>query len=221
MFSNDCSVEITFHYFYIVFDYSWFIKLKLKCFKLLFFPIIYSSSIVLWSFIYHICVVYCWPFCYHWLDQCSFILKLPLGCYWKISVGHIQIGYTDLFPPQVCGRSVREFRLDVQTFLLQLIAFLDIKYPSSSSFKPSFVDCWLMCIIFIGPVFKLFWNFFLVVIENCQWDVSKPYISICFPHRCVEVRGKGSGFCGLTCRHQCTDCIQYSSSISSILQWCR
>ena len=28
--------------------------------------------------------------------------------------------------------------------------FLDIKYPSSSLFKPSFVDCWLVCIIFIG-----------------------------------------------------------------------
>ena len=37
--------------------------------------------------------------------------------------------------------------------LLQLIALLDLKYPSSSLLKPSFVDFWLVCIIFIGSEF--------------------------------------------------------------------
>ena len=32
------------------------------------------------------------------------------------------------------------------------------------------------------------------MIENFQWEVSKPDVRIFFPHRFVEGRGKGSGF---------------------------
>ena len=42
----------------------------------------------------------------------------------------------DLLSPQVFGRSWRGFRLGVQNFWLQLFTLLDLKYPSSSSFKP-------------------------------------------------------------------------------------
>ena len=37
MFSNDCSIELTFHYFYFIFDYSWFIKLHLNRYELILF----------------------------------------------------------------------------------------------------------------------------------------------------------------------------------------
>ena len=81
------------------------------------------------------------------------ILKLVLRCDWKLSVGRIQTGHTNLLPPQVCGRSWRECRLGVHTCLLQLIALLDIKHPSNYSFEHSFVYYWLVCIIFIGLAF--------------------------------------------------------------------
>ena len=32
-------------------------------------------------------------------------------------------------------------------------SFIDLKPPSSSSFNPSFVDCWIVCIIFIRSVY--------------------------------------------------------------------
>ena len=40
----------------------------------------------------------------HLLDQRSLILKLVLWCDWNFSVVHIQTGYTNLLPLQVCGR---------------------------------------------------------------------------------------------------------------------
>ena len=54
-------------------------------------------------------------------------------------MGHIQNGQTDFLPLQVCGRPRRVCWLGVQTCSHQLIALLDIKHPSSSLFKPSFV----------------------------------------------------------------------------------
>ena len=41
----------------------------------------------------------------------------------------------------------------LSSIVLWSISMLDLKSPSSSLFKPSFVDCWLVCIIFIGSVF--------------------------------------------------------------------
>ena len=110
----------------------------------------YLSIIVLWGFSYHLCIVYCSLVCLHLSDQHSFILKLVLGCASKLSVGHIQSWHTGLLPSQVCVRSWRGCWLGVHTCLLQWIDFLDLKPPSSSLSKPYFVDCWLVCIIFIG-----------------------------------------------------------------------
>ena len=42
--------------------------------------IYYSSSILVWSFIFYLCVVVCWNTCSHLSDQRSLILKLVLGC---------------------------------------------------------------------------------------------------------------------------------------------
>ena len=44
MLSNNRLIKLTFHYFYIIFDYSWFIELNLNQYMLLLF---------LWLFIHH------------------------------------------------------------------------------------------------------------------------------------------------------------------------
>ena len=81
------------------------------------------------------------------------ILKLVLRCVRKLSVGCIQTGYTELLPLQVCKRLWQGLRLGFQTCSLQLIYLLDLKYPSSSPFKPYFVGFLFVCIIFIGSEF--------------------------------------------------------------------
>ena len=68
-------------------------------------------------------------------------------------MGIIQTGHTELLPPQVCGKSCREFRLGVQTCPLQLVSFIDIINPSRYSFKPSCIDFLVGCIIFIVLAF--------------------------------------------------------------------
>ena len=100
--------------------------------------IYYPSSIVLWVFIYHLGFSDFWPVCFHWLDQSSLIMRLALGCVRKLYVGRIQTRHTNLLPPQVCGRYPQGFWLGVQTSSLQLIDLIDIKYTSSSLFKPYF-----------------------------------------------------------------------------------
>ena len=110
----------------------------------------FPSSIVIYSFSYHPCVVYCWPVCSHWLNHCSLVLKLVPRCVRKFPVGSIQTWHAYLLPPLVCGRLWKGWRLVVHTCLLQLISLLDIKSPSSSSLNPYSVGFWLVCIIFIG-----------------------------------------------------------------------
>ena len=76
-------------------------------------------------------------------------MKLVPGCDCKFSVGRIQTGHADLLPLQVCGRLWQGFRFGDYNCLLQLIDLLNLKSPLGSLFKTSFVDCWLVCIIFI------------------------------------------------------------------------
>ena len=76
-------------------------------------------------------------------------MKLVLGYDCKFSVGLTQTGHTYLLTLQVCGRFWWGFQLGIQNFLLHLIALIDIKYPSSCSFKNSFVGFWIVYIIFI------------------------------------------------------------------------
>ena len=115
--------------------------------------IYYLSSIVLWSFSYHFCVIYCWIIIFELIRSAFIDTETCPGCVSKLSVGRIQTGHTDLLHLQVCGRLWRGWRLGVQTCLLQLIALLDLKYPSSYLLEPYFVDCWLVCIIFIVSLF--------------------------------------------------------------------
>ena len=140
MFSNDCLIEITFRYFYsfLLFLIS---RTTVQMIQVIIISLVYNSPITdLWVFSYHLCIVDFWHFCFRWSDQSSLILKLFPGCDWKLSVGHIQTGHTYFLT------------LCVHNCSLQLIALLDLKYPSSYSFKPYFY-CLLVCIIFIGSEF--------------------------------------------------------------------
>ena len=66
-----------------------------------------------------------------------------------------------------------------------------------------------------------YWNLYLVAIATCQWDVSKPDIRICFPHRLVKGRSEGAVFCCCTCHNQYIDWFQGISSNYSSLKFCR
>ena len=107
----------------------------------------------------------------HWLYYHSLILKLVPGCVSKLSVGRIQTVHKDFLPLQVFGRSWQGRQLCVQTCLLQLIALLDLKSPSSSFSNPYFVYCWIVCIIFIVSA--------SADTETCPWVC---YQIVCGPY---------------------------------------
>ena len=138
------------HYFWILLDAQ-------TTFQLLQVIIIsmtyYLSSIVIWSFSYHILSFNCLPVCSHLSYRNSLKLKLVLGCISKSYVGRIQTGHTDFIPPHFCGRPWQGYQLYVDNFSHQLIAFLDMKSPSSYLLNNYFIDCWILCIIFIGSSF--------------------------------------------------------------------
>ena len=104
---NKTNFSLFLYYFWIFFN-DW---TKFQPFQvIIIYTIYYPSSIVLWGFSYHFCVVDCWPVCLHYSDQSPLILKPVLGRVIKFSVGRIQPGYTYFYPPQVCGRSWQVFR---------------------------------------------------------------------------------------------------------------
>ena len=219
MFFNNLSIQITFRYFIL------FLPLLISPYiiqpiqVIIISSIIYSSSIFIWSFSYHIFIVDFWPVCFHWSDQLLLILKLSLGCDYKFSVGHIQTGHIYFLTPQVCGSLCRGCRLCVYTCLLQLIDLLYLKSPSSSSFKPSFVYCWLLCIIFIASV--------LIFPETCPRVCSKIF-SGTYPNQTYRFASPAGlwrfwqrcRFCDFTCRNKYIDCLQGSSSRYSSLELC-
>ena len=84
------------------------------------------------EFFYSLYGVGCWPICLYWSSQHPLILKLVLECSLNVSVGHIKTIHTAFLLPQVCVRLWRGCWVFFQTCSLQLIALLDMKYPSSS-----------------------------------------------------------------------------------------
>ena len=180
MFSNDCWIKMFIHSFYFLLLFISLTKVKLIQVVIVYL-IISSSSIFIWSFSHNICVVACWPVCSQWSYNRSSILKLLFGCDWKLSVGHIQTVHVNLLPPQFFRRSWRFLWLVVQTCLLQFISLLELKSPLSSSSKISFVDCWLLCIMFIGSAFVdpetcpwLWLKIFSGVYQNCTYAFASP-----------------------------------------------
>ena len=117
MLSNDRSIKLTFHSFYI-FKLFFIYRTTVKPIQVIIISsIIYSSSIVLLSFIFlDLTSTSSYPFkpCFvdFWLVCIIFIRlefidpeKFP-RCYYKLSVGCIQIRHTDLLPPQACAMSL-------------------------------------------------------------------------------------------------------------------
>ena len=101
-------------------------------------------------------------------------------------MGWIQTRYTNLVPPHVCGRTWRGCWLGVKTCLLQLIALIYLK------FFRFFVQAFFCCLLnFVYHIYWISvhwsWNLSSFELANCQWDVSKPYIWICFSCRFVEI----------------------------------
>ena len=149
MFSSNCLIELTFNYFifFIIHlsKYSWTHT------SFLIYYIIYSSSIDLWSF-WNIFQDTCSSllllivdfFVSYLLDQRSLIMKIVLGCDWKLSVGHIQTIHTYLIPPRACPRSWWGFWFCDCTFWNQYIDWLQ---GSSSSLKTNW---WILGGLFIN-----------------------------------------------------------------------
>ena len=137
----------------LIFDYSWFLEIQLNRYKLLLFLwFIIIQLLFFWSLVI-IFPLFVLDLFLNWSNQRSLILNIfhRWGC--KFSVGCIQTWHMDFLTLQVCRILWQGCRLGVQTCSIKLVAFLDIKYPSSSLLKPSFVYFWLVCIIFIGSSF--------------------------------------------------------------------
>ena len=98
--------------------------------------------------------------------------------------------------------------------------FLDLKYPSSSSFKHYFD-----IVEFYGLYVFDHRSFILKLFLGCDCKFSVGCIqtghAYFFSRRFVEGCGKGAGFCDITCCHQYIDCIQGSSSSSSSVHLCQ
>ena len=92
MLSNDCLIEITFHYFYFLFEYSWFLELQFNRYKLLLFlrfiisqilffgvlGIIFASLIVdLFVQIYWISVYWPWNLSSGLIENCLWAVSKP------------------------------------------------------------------------------------------------------------------------------------------------
>ena len=153
MFSNDWLIELTINYFYYLFDYSWTLKRQFNRYKLILF---------IWFMIFNYCYLefYLSSLRRWFLTYLSALIVLafidPETCpqFWLEIVSRPYPNRTYEFShPSGCVRSWRGWQLGVQACLLQLVALLNLKYSSSSLFKPFFVDCWLVCFIFIGLAF--------------------------------------------------------------------
>ena len=112
----------------------------------------YSSNIVLCSFNYHICFVYCWPVCLHLLDQCSLVLKLFLGRIKILYAGRIKTWHTDLLPVGL-WKVVARVPFGWSYLFPSIDYFAWSILFSSYLFQPYYFYCWILCIIFIGSAF--------------------------------------------------------------------
>ena len=154
MLSNDCSIKLTFHCFYIVFDYSWFLEQQINWYTLLLFLQLFIHQVLFFEllvFIFESLIV----------DLFFSIDWIIVNWYWNLSSGVLENWLWDISKPDIRiwspHRYVEGRGKDIgwifRTTPLRFIALLDIKSPSSFSFNPSFVDFWLVCIICIGSAF--------------------------------------------------------------------
>ena len=179
MFSKKSLTKLIFYYFYIVFYYSWLLELQLNQYNLflflrsficqvLFFGVSeISFKIFVQSFV-DLCVSYL-------LDQRSLILKLVLGCDWKLSVGHIQTGHAYFLPVQVCGRLCQGWRF----FLFHLLQ--SIHLLASRQFLKFAIFWWIFVDWFINitEYCSLCWVYiFINIAEDCFFCLGSRFINI-------------------------------------------
>ena len=154
MLSNDHLIEITIHSFYFIFDYSWFLEIQLKLYKLLLFlrfnicQLFFFGVLVIIFAQLSVDLFVCIDWIKNYLSWNLFSDVLE-NVLWAVSKLEICI-YP---PPLVCGRLWRVWQLGVKTCSIQPIALIYLKYTSSSSFNPSFGNCWIVCIICIESEF--------------------------------------------------------------------
>ena len=119
--------------------------------RFLFFSVLQSSFLRVFSV--DLSVIYCWIFCSWWSYQNSSILIIILGCDRILYVGHIQYVHTYLLPLKSGVISWQGYQLGSNTCWHQLTYFIDLKYPSSSSYKTSFVDFRPVYVLLTGSAF--------------------------------------------------------------------
>ena len=113
----------------------------------------------------------------------------------------IQIRHMDLLPLQDWGRSRQGWRVVVHYCWHQLIFFIDLKHPLSSSPNNFFFDCWPVYFEFID------WcSLILKIVLRCDWKLSSSHIQIrqthfIPPQACVRV-WQGCRFSDCTFHHQ-------------------
>ena len=118
---------------------------------------------------------------------------------WKV-VKRVPVEYSELFTSIYC--------------------FAWSKYPSSSSFKFSSVDCWLVCIIFIGSELIDPENFPWTWLKNlCGSYTNRTYV-FASPAGLWKVLARVRFFI-LTSRHKWIDWLQGISLSHSFLKLCR
>ena len=146
--------------------------------------IYYLSSKVLWSFSYHLCIVYCWPVFSHWAYQRSLILKLVLGCVRNVFFGSYPNRTYGLAPPAV-GLSKVVVRVPVWCSNLFAYNYCFAWYTISIKFFVHVFFCWFLTCVYHNYWIRMnwTWNLLLGVLTNCQWAVSIPDIQTPPPPR--------------------------------------
>ena len=96
MFSKDCSIELTFQYFYFVFDYYWFIELQLNRYKLILFLLFIICQVFFFGVLCIIIVLLIIDLfvCIGWISvnwYWNFSSGLIAGFLWNISKPGIRI----------------------------------------------------------------------------------------------------------------------------------
>ena len=113
----------------------------------------------------------------------------------------------DLLPLQDFGRSWQGCQLIIHTCSHHLIYLIDLIPHSNYSFKPYFVDSWLVFIEFTGSAF--------IDSETCPW-VCLQFVCGRYPNQLyifdlLQVFGRSWWWCRLcdcTCHHQLIDWLQ-------------
>ena len=179
----------------------------------------YYSTTFLWSFSYHLCVVYFWPACSHLSDQNSLILKLFLGFIadflWAVSKPDIHICFPCRFVEGLGEGAGWVFRFFCCNLLLYFISNV-LKFIHSRFILLISNLCVLYLLDQRSLILKLVLEFY------CKFSVGRiqnRHIYL-LPRRFVEGCGESLIFCYFACLHEYIDWLQNISSSLTFLVDC-